>query len=98
MSAFADHPLQSPGDDPEELVAGGVAEPVVDVLETVDVDVQSGDRHLRASRPREHLLGPVERERAVGKLGERVVQRLMAQLNRLLLEQRERSGPRPSHD
>ena len=82
----------------QELVPGGVAERVVDVLEAVDVDVQGGDRHLRAPCPREHLLGPVERERAVGKPGERVVQRLMAQLNRLLLEQRERSGSRPSHD
>ena len=96
--ALADHPLQSSGDDPEELVPGGVAEPVVDVLEAVDVDVQGRDRHLRASCPREHLLGPVEREGPVGQPRQRVVQRLMAQLNRLLLEQRERPRPRASHD
>ena len=79
------------GDDPQQLVAGGVAEAVVDVLEAVDVDVQRRDRQLLAPRAREHLLGAVERQHAVGQAGERVVKRLVAQLAGLLPDHRERA-------
>ena len=78
-------------DDPQQLVAGGVAEAVVDVLEAVDVDVQRGHRQLLAARAGEHLLGAVEREHAVGQAGERVVQRLMAKLAGLLPDHPDRA-------
>ena len=46
---------------------------------------------LRAPRAREHLLGAVEHQHAVRQPGERVVQRLMAQLSGLLVDQPERA-------
>ena len=86
--ALADDVRQSCGDGPQQLVARGVAERVVDVLEAVDVDVQRRDRNLQAARAGEHLLGAVERQHAVGQAGESVVQRLVAKLVR--------SSPSPS--
>ena len=37
--ALANDPLQASGDDPQQIVAGGVSEGVVDVLEAVDVEI-----------------------------------------------------------
>ncbi len=75
---------QPRGDDPQQLVAGGVPEGVVDVLEAVDVDVQRRHRELLAPRAGEHLLRTIERQHAVGQAGQGVVQRLMAKLSGLL--------------
>ena len=49
--ALADHARSRAGDDPQELVSGGVAEGVVDVLEAVDVDVQGRDRRSARAAP-----------------------------------------------
>jgi hypothetical protein len=81
--ALADHARQPRGDDPQELVAGGVPEGVVDVLEAVHVNVQRRHLEVLASRPGEHLLG-VQRQHAVGQAGQGVVQRLVAELPGLL--------------
>ena len=61
----------------QQPVAGFVAERVVDLLETVEIDEQRGALGARPAGPSEHLLDPVEDERAVGQSGERVVQRLV---------------------
>ena len=59
--------LQAFPDDPQQVVSGGVAEVVVDVLEAVDVDEQRAGYHPRlAGRAREHLFGAVEHQRTVG--------------------------------
>ena len=86
MSPSRTTPVQPRGDGPQQLVAGGVPEGVVDVLEAVDVDVQRRDRDLLPARAGEHLLGAVERQHAVGQAGQRVVQRLVAKLAGLLLD------------
>ncbi len=78
--------------DPQQPVSGRVPEVVVDVLEAVDVDVQSTRHRPRlARRAREHLLGAVEHERAVGQAGERVVERQVGELARLLAHERQRA-------
>ena len=64
----------------EQLVARLVAERVVDELELVEVGEQHRDRAAVAAPPGERALEPVERERAVGQAGERVVQRAVADL------------------
>ena len=58
----------------EQLVAGGVAERVVDDLEAVEVDEEDDDVFASAVGPGERLAQPVEQERAVGQPGERVVE------------------------
>ena len=69
------HVLQPFPDDPQQLVAGGLSELFVDVLEPVDVDEQGARQHSRiASRARDHALGTVQRERAVGQPGQGVVE------------------------
>ena len=66
-------PSQPRGDRPQQLVAGAVAERVVDALEVVEVDEQRRDRRLAATRARQHLLDAVEDQRAVGQARQRVV-------------------------
>ena len=73
----ADHPL---GERDQQLVAGGVAEDVVDALEVVDVDEQHRGVAALAVRQRERVLDAVAAERAVRQPGQRVVQRLVAHL------------------
>ena len=93
-------PLQSRADGLQQGVAGGVPEVVVDVLEAVDVDEQRPwEDPWIARRAREQLLRAVEHECAVGQPRERVVQRLVRELARLLEHERERSpAPRAEHD
>jgi hypothetical protein len=55
----------------EELVADHMAERIVDPLELVDIDIE--DRKLRARDLREHRLGMPLKERAVRKVGQRIV-------------------------
>ena len=64
----------------QQVVAGRVAERVVDELELVEVGEQHRDRAAVAPPPRERALEPVERERAVREPGQRVVQRAVAHL------------------
>ncbi len=57
-----------------------MAEGVVDLLETIDVDVQHRRARVRAACASEHALGSVQHERAIGQAGQRVVERQKAQL------------------
>ena len=62
----------------QQLVAGVVAERVVDLLEAVEVHDQHGHAAaVAAARPRGRVLDAVAEQRAVGQAGERVVQRLV---------------------
>jgi hypothetical protein len=56
-----------------------VPEGVVDLLEAVDVDVERCRGPHRPPSPGQQLLGAVEHERPVGQLGQRVVQRAVAE-------------------
>ena len=62
------------GDHLQELVAGGMAERVVDVLEVVEVEHVGGD-HLAALGAGERVLEPLVQQDAVGQARQRVVQR-----------------------
>ena len=62
----------------QHLVAGGVAEGVVDRLEAVEVEHEDRDVDALALPAGQGVSEAVERERAVGQPGERVVQRGMA--------------------
>ena len=64
---------QAHRDPPQQLVAGGVAERVVDGLEVVEVDVQQRDRGAGAAGAREAEREVLVEQRAVGQLRERVV-------------------------
>ena len=61
----------------EQLVARGVAERVVDVLEHVEVDEEDRRLGLRARGAGEGVLEPVHEQQAVRQAGERVVERLV---------------------
>ena len=67
--------MQARGDLDQHLVAGRVAERVVDRAEAVQAEQQHRD--ARAQRPRERLLEALLEEQAVRQAGERVVQRLV---------------------
>ena len=72
----ADHVLEPFGDDLQELVAGLLAELLVDVLEPVDVDEQRADHDRRSCVPRGRACarrGRASRPR-LGRPGERVVE------------------------
>ena len=53
------------GDRAQQIVAGGVAQRVVDRLEVVEIDEQRGDRRLLAAGADQHLLEAVEDQRPV---------------------------------
>ena len=88
----------------EEPVAGVMAEPVVDLLEPVQVDEQHAHRQAGALRPREGLVEAIAEQRAVGEIREPVVERLPGQLllepdalgdvARVQHDAAERAGPR----
>ena len=63
----------APGDLADENVTGGVPERVVDLLEAIEVHHQKGERRGETSRRPQSLLETVQKQRAVGKTGERVV-------------------------
>ena len=72
--------LQAPGDLHEKLVAGAVAEAVVHHLEPVEIEEEHREvRRFTPLRPRERDLQAVLEEGAVGKPGERVVERRLEQ-------------------
>ena len=64
----------------EQVVAGGVAERIVDELELVEVGEQHRDGAAVAPAARERALEAVERQRPVRQRGERIVQRAVAYL------------------
>ena len=57
----------------QHRVAGGVAEPVVDRLEAVEVDEEQRDPGAAPPRHLQRVLDPVEQQAAVGQVGEQVV-------------------------
>jgi hypothetical protein len=68
------------GEGDEQLVADGVAEAVVDLLELVEVEEQQRAAVLRlAAGTPQRLLDAVNEQRPVGQPGEGVVQRLVLQ-------------------
>ena len=72
--------LQAERDLDEQLVAGRVAEAVVDRLEVVEVEEQQGDVVAAAARPLERVLDAVQEQRPVRQPGERVVECLVREL------------------
>ena len=65
----------------QQLVAGQVAEAVVDDLEAVEVEEEDGGQPLRlAARALDRLPQPVHEQRAVGQAGERVVEGVVEEL------------------
>jgi hypothetical protein len=63
--ALSDEGCQSRGDQPQELIAGGVPELVVYVLKAVEVHVQRSRRPRLAPGASEHLLSAVESQDAI---------------------------------
>ena len=70
-------PLDPPRDLDEQLVAGVVAQAVVDHLEAVDVEEQHGDLAGAPREAEESLAEAVEEERAIRQTGQRIVERLV---------------------
>ena len=62
-------------DRPQQLIAHRVAERVVDVLESIQVDVQHGDGAAGAVRAHHRLIEPVAQQGPVRNVRETVVQR-----------------------
>ena len=77
-----------------------MAERVVDVLELVEIDEQRRAGRSRAAVAGQQLLDPVHDQRPVRQAGQRVVQRLVAQLAGPLTDElrRARSRPVPKHE
>ena len=71
--AVADMDSQPPGHGVQQLVAEGVAEGVVDRLETVQVQIQHRHQPLIVLRRRQRLFQAFLQQQAVGQFGERVV-------------------------
>ncbi len=94
----AQHRLQPRADLSQDLVAGVMAEAVVDLLEAVDVDEQRGRADAQAPCTREHLLGTVEHERSIGKVGQGIVQGAVGELAGLLVDQAPCSTARARQD
>ena len=49
----------------QQLIADGVAQRIVDVLESIEIDVEHGDRAAGAVRPHHGLIEPIAEQRAV---------------------------------
>src|SRR5580704_10965805 len=62
------------------MIADAVAKRVVDILESIEIDEQDGNRHLLSTSSRKHLLDAVENQGPVWKAGKNVVDRLIADL------------------
>ena len=75
--AVAQDRLQPRGDLAEQLVAVGVAEGVVDLLEAVQVDEQQGDLAVGPAAAARPCVEPVAQQHPVGQAGERVVRGLV---------------------
>ena len=71
---------QAPGGLLEQFVTGVVAQGVVDLFEAVQVEEQDGDLGSVPSAPGQGMGQAVHEQRAVGKLGQRIIVRLQAQL------------------
>ena len=78
--AGSEHAGDAAGRLDEQLVAGVVAEAVVDDLEPVEVEEQQGDEELVGPGGGDGVLELVEQQRPVGQVGQRVVGRLVGEL------------------
>ena len=77
-------------DGDEQLVAGAVPEAVVDRLEVVEIQEEDRQREVaQPAGPIERVLDPIGEERPVGEPGQRIVQRLVAELCLELLSGRD---------
>ena len=70
---FAHHRRQPLGRQAQHLVADGVAEVVVDLLEAVEIEEQQADPGRAALRPGDRALQPVEHQDPCRRAGELVV-------------------------
>ena len=66
---LANEAAQPLGDDPEQLVAAGMAERIVDGLELIEVEMMDG-HHFAALNPAQHVFEPVVQQHPVGKIGQ----------------------------
>ena len=80
----------------DEIVAGRVAERVVDVLEAVEVEIVERRARAAAARLGECAVEAVVEERAVGEAGQRVMEGEVLSL-RLARLQLRRGAPQPPH-
>ena len=71
---------QPPRDLDQHGVTRGVAEPVVDRLEAVEVDEEQRNPHAAPAGPVQGLRDPVEQDAAVGQVGQGVVPRVVDHL------------------
>ena len=78
--ARADAGVQALGDLQQHRVAGGVAEAVVDRLEVVEVHEDHGEPAALAPGPRDRVPHPLDEQRAVGEVGDRIVEGLVCEL------------------
>ena len=69
---LAQAPAEALGHDRQQPVAGGMAEPVVDRLEAVEIEDHHRDLALAPPRPGQRPLQPVLEQRPVGEAGQRV--------------------------
>ena len=72
--------MQTSGDLAEQVVAGVVAEPIVDILEPVEVEENDGWVQHRAGPSVEGVVHAVAEQRTIGQPRERVVEGLMHEL------------------
>ena len=77
---IATHGPESLGDLDEDLVAGAVADGVVDRLEVIDVEHHDRMALAAVQGAIERVLGPVLKQGRVGEVGEAVMERLVLQL------------------
>ena len=91
--------LQPPADGHQQPVAGEVAERVVDELEAIEVEKKDRTPSLAHAPPSapQAPLEAVEKKRAVGKPGERVVQRVVLERHELLQRPLGHQRPRRAH-
>ena len=87
VAATVDRPCRPVGatvtrrdDLDQQLVPGAVAQGVVHVLEVIEIHEQHRRPRAMATAPGEGVLDAVGEERPIGQSGQRVVERLMAQL------------------
>ena len=66
---------QPVGDDLQQLVAGVMAERVVDGLELIEIEMMDRDRFLAVNPAAQRLFEPLVQQHPVGEVGQRVVVR-----------------------
>ncbi len=74
--------LETLGDRLEQLIAGGVPQGVVDILEVVQVEKEKGERATGPFQLGHRGLQPVVEQEAVGQIGQAVVQGEMLDMGR----------------